>query len=67
MDSIEWRKATRSGNNGACVEVGRLDDHTIGVRDSKDHGHGPILRFTHAEWATFLDGVANGEFNLHQG
>jgi len=35
----------------------------VAVRDSKDPD-GPILRFTAAEWAAFVEGVAAGEFDL---
>ncbi|GAB2940328.1 hypothetical protein GCM10027280_30950 [Micromonospora polyrhachis] len=31
-----WRKSTRSGNEGACVEVADNLPGTIAVRDSKD-------------------------------
>lgn len=60
MDS-KWRKATRSNNGGACVEVREIGDE-IHVRDSKDPS-GPILRFTGPEWDAFLDGAHKGEFN----
>lgn len=63
MEPGKWFKSTRSGNNGACVEVARLDD-TIGVRDTKDRGAGPILRFTPAEWEAFIAGAKGGEFDL---
>jgi hypothetical protein len=35
---------------------------TVYVRDSKDVT-GPVLRFAAPEWATFIDGVRNGEFD----
>jgi Domain of unknown function (DUF397) len=60
--NAEWRKSRRSGTQGNCVEV-RMIDNTIEVRDSK-HPDGPILRFTHAEWAAFLGGAEDGEFRL---
>jgi hypothetical protein len=41
-----------------------LTGDVIGVRDSKDGGHGPVLAFTEAEWATFLTGAKAGEFDL---
>jgi hypothetical protein len=42
--------------------VARLNEATIGIRDSKDPT-GPVLRFTRAEWDAFLDGVAQQEFD----
>ncbi len=57
-----WRKSTRSGDNGQCVEVRRVDD-AIEVRDTKDRS-GPILRFTGDEWLAFIDGAKDGEFDL---
>ena len=60
---VTWRKSSYSnGTGGACVEVADLPDGHRAVRDTKDHGHGPILRFTSAEWRTFVAAVKNGEF-----
>lgn len=58
-----WRKASRSNNNGACVEV-RAINNKVQLRDTKDKGLGPILSFTFEEWVAFCDGAAKGEFNL---
>jgi hypothetical protein len=60
---LRWVKSSLSFANGDCVQVARLPDGRVGVRDSKDPG-GPVLRFTPAEWAAFLGGVHNGEFTL---
>jgi len=61
--TTRWIKSSKSGTNGGnCVEVARLDDGRIGVRDSKNPG-GAVLRFTRAEWEAFLDGVAQREFD----
>lgn len=57
-----WRKSARSGDNGACVEVRRVED-TVQVRDSKDRG-GPVLSFTLGEWEAMLAGTKAGEFDL---
>ncbi|NJC68176.1 DUF397 domain-containing protein [Planosporangium thailandense] len=57
-----WRKSTRSGNQGQCVEVRTLGGR-VEVRDSKDPD-GPVLAFTSGEWAAFLDGAKGGEFDL---
>ena len=60
---IRWRKSSFSGNGGDCVEVGQAAGGGILVRDTKDPG-GPVHRYTQSEWAAFLSGVRNGEFDL---
>lgn len=60
---MNWRKARKSASNGACVEVAHTADGRICVRDSKDPS-GPVLAFTMVEWAAFVVGVKNGEFDL---
>ncbi|RSM55613.1 DUF397 domain-containing protein [Actinoplanes sp. ATCC 53533] len=64
MEPVKWFKSTRSGNNGSCVEVAKLGDDAVGVRDTKAHGNGPILTFTRAEWDAFIGGAKDGEFDL---
>jgi Domain of unknown function (DUF397) len=64
MDFVKWFKSTRSGNNGACVEVAFLGADAVGVRDTKDRGRGPILAFTQAEWGAFIAGAKRGAFDL---
>jgi hypothetical protein len=61
VDDQPWRKSTRS-MNGNCVEVALLGGQ-VAVRDSKNQ-LGPVLLFTLAEWAAFIEGVRDGEFNL---
>jgi hypothetical protein len=61
---LSWRKSSYSnGGGGACVEVADLPDGGRAVRDTKDHGRGPVLWFTAAEWAAFTQGVKDGEFD----
>ncbi|MGH3737526.1 MAG: DUF397 domain-containing protein [Micromonosporaceae bacterium] len=58
-----WVKARRSGGSeGSCVELRRRDG-MIELRDTKDKGAGPILRFRLDELDAFLDGAKNGEFD----
>jgi hypothetical protein len=57
-----WRKPSSCPNNATCVEVMETRDEIL-VRDSKGGGDGRVLHFTHEEWAAFLDGVDNGEFD----
>jgi hypothetical protein len=52
-----WRKSRHSDPDAGCVEVGQASDGTIGVRDTKQHGHGPTLEFTQVEWSAFLSFV----------
>lgn len=55
-----WRKSSRSGGNGDCVEV-RATERAIEIRDSKDQT-GPVLRFTPTEWAAFTDASRGSGF-----
>jgi Domain of unknown function (DUF397) len=48
-----WRKSSYSSGTGNCVEVA-VAEASVRVRDSKQHGCGPVLEFSPAEWAAFL-------------
>jgi Domain of unknown function (DUF397) len=64
MERNVWRKSTKSaGGTGQCVEV-MITEDSVKVRDTKQEGRGPIHTFTHGEWAAFLDGAKQGEFDL---
>jgi uncharacterized protein DUF397 len=58
-----WYKSSFSANSGDCVEVRIMPCGEVAVRDSKDQA-GPALLFTSAEWAAFLAGAQQGEFDL---
>jgi hypothetical protein len=56
-----WRKAMRSMNNGACVEVASAVD-TVAVRDSQDL-RGPVVRYTSTAWRSFVGDARTGRFD----
>ncbi|MFJ1752794.1 DUF397 domain-containing protein [Kitasatospora sp. NPDC088134] len=62
LSGARWVKSSYSDNGGACVEVApTASAGHMPVRDSKDP-QGPVLVFTRAEYAAFLDAVVAGEF-----
>ncbi len=61
---LAWRKSSYSGGTGGnCVEVAALSDGGRALRDSKLGETSPVLRFTASEWAAFLAGARDGEFD----
>lgn len=57
-----WFTSSYSNQGNACVQVRRLGGH-VQVADSKDRGRGPVITVTAADWAAFLAGAADGEFD----
>ncbi|MBN1171234.1 MAG: DUF397 domain-containing protein [Micromonosporaceae bacterium] len=53
---INWRKDNSSHDTG-CVEIADGPEGWVAVRDSKDAGTGPVLRFNATEWAAFIRGI----------
>ncbi|WP_330286073.1 DUF397 domain-containing protein [Streptomyces sp. NBC_00576] len=62
LTGTRWIKASASDAVTDCVELARLDENEIGLRNSR-FPEGPVLVFTRAEIAAFLDGATSGEFN----
>lgn len=58
---VGWRKASYSGGNGNCVQVA-AGERVVGVRDTKEHGHGPVLEFPAAAWLAFIAAAKSGAF-----
>jgi Domain of unknown function (DUF397) len=53
----EWRKSTYSdANGGSCVEVADAA-RVVLVRDTTQHGHGPVLRVTPSDWTRLVQSV----------
>lgn len=56
QDCVEvapWRTSSYSGNGQNCVEVAPAASGVL-LRDTKDHGTGPVLTFTSTQWTAFL-------------
>ncbi|WP_156893117.1 DUF397 domain-containing protein [Actinokineospora enzanensis] len=59
VPGARWRKGSRSGAVGNCVEVTPVDEARIAIRDSKN-GSGPALVFRGPVIATFTRAVKAG-------
>lgn len=59
--TLVFRTSSRCAS-GACVEVATLPGGGAVVRDSKDCTREPLVFDSH-EWADFISGVKNGEFD----
>jgi hypothetical protein len=58
-----WVTSSYSQGNGNCVAAMGLEDGGVAVRDTKLGEASPVLRFNADEWAAFLAGVRNNEFD----
>jgi hypothetical protein len=64
MENLIWRKASKSGNGGNCVEVGTASDGTAAaIRDSK-RPHDGHLVLTAATFGELLASVRRGELDM---
>ncbi|MEU1889240.1 DUF397 domain-containing protein [Micromonospora rifamycinica] len=61
MERNAWRKSSRSGSNGQCVEV-RDRGSQVDVRDSKAT-EGGELSFEAAAWYAFVGGLKLGGYD----
>lgn len=60
-NAAEFRTSSRC-SKGSCVEVAPLPEGGAAVRDTKDRA--TTLVFDAGEWADFVAGVRNGEFDF---
>ncbi|WP_367438003.1 DUF397 domain-containing protein [Streptomyces celluloflavus] len=58
-----WRKSGRSNADGNCVEVAKLEEGAVAVRNSR-YPSGPALIYTRAEAAAFIQGTKDGDFDF---
>jgi hypothetical protein len=55
--AVPWRKSTYSNNGGVdCVEAGHVPGAVL-IRDTTQHGAGPVLRLAPADWERFTRAV----------
>jgi Domain of unknown function (DUF397) len=66
LDTISgWKKSSTSSANGNCVEVAKVSEESVGVRDSKDRApDSAVLNFDRAIWHAFLNDAKAGKFDL---
>jgi hypothetical protein len=63
LSQAAWRKASRSQNNGGCVEIAANIPEVVAVRDSKrpDEGAHVVERDV---FATFVADVKSGRYDI---
>ncbi|MBO3745703.1 DUF397 domain-containing protein [Streptosporangiaceae bacterium NEAU-GS5] len=59
---VAWRKSVYSNSQGNCVELAKLPDGGVAVRNSRFPG-GPALIYTRDEIKALILGVKDGEFD----
>lgn len=58
----QWFLPKRTSNGATCVEI-RCTDDTVSVRNNLRRDAGTAV-FTHEEWAVFVAGVKDGDYDL---
>ena len=62
LTNAQWMKSRMCSADG-CVEVAHLPGGNVALRDSKDVTKAAHV-FDREEWAAFIAGAKNGEFDL---
>ena len=62
LAGVTWMKSRRSNSTGNCVEMARLANGSVAVRNSR-HPEGPALIYTHAEIEALVLGAKDGDFD----
>lgn len=61
VGGLQWRKARRSVNNGACIEVAPVSGQIL-IRDSMDR-NGLVMRYSERSWCMFVADAKTGRFD----
>jgi hypothetical protein len=62
LEGAVWLKSQRSNSQGQCVELARLDDRTVAVRNSRDPD-GAALIFDVDGVREMIDGLRSGRLD----
>lgn len=62
LPHVSWHKSRHSNPSGNCVEMAKLAEDQIAVRNSR-YPEGPALIYTREEIAALLLGVRDGDFD----
>jgi hypothetical protein len=62
LPAVTWKKSRRSNPSGNCVEMAKLPDGEVAVRNSRDPD-GPVLIYTAPEIAAFIEAARSGDFD----
>jgi hypothetical protein len=62
LEGAVWRKSQRSNSQGQCVEMARIADGTVAVRNSRDP-EGPALIFPVDGVRELITGLRGGSFD----
>ncbi|MER6915109.1 DUF397 domain-containing protein [Streptomyces sp. NPDC000594] len=62
LTTAAWTKSSHSNATGNCVELAKLPDGSIALRNSRDP-QGPALIYTPDEIAAFVAGARSGDFD----
>jgi uncharacterized protein DUF397 len=61
---IRWTRSSRCAGNGSCVEVARLSDGMVLVRDAKQPESPEMLVFNRDQWRGLLASITAGDFTV---
>ncbi|TDQ49221.1 DUF397 domain-containing protein [Actinorugispora endophytica] len=62
LGDIAWQKSRRSNSIGNCVEMAKLSDGSIAMRNSR-FPEGPALIYTQGEIDALILGAKDGDFD----